>query len=141
MLKLQYSRLLRRRDCWMVWRCHDIPCVNFCFLFRINVRKKHLDESDWHHYYGNFFESIILKVNWSQLIEGSFSIIERYIDNSILKDTLQLKILRTWTKIGANSSIKTSVNIIKQKSTKVPSKLSLTKKNGTPHTLKIITPK
>ena len=42
-----------------------------------------------------------------------------YFQNSILKDTIQLKILWTWIKIGANSFIKTWVNIIKRKSTKV----------------------
>ena len=37
------------------------------FLFRRNVRKGYLDESDFRHCYGNFFESAILKVNGSQL--------------------------------------------------------------------------
>ena len=61
-------------------------------------------------------------------IQSSFSTISRCIDNSILKDTLQLKILRTWIKICANLFIKAWVNIIKRKSTKVPWKLSLAKK-------------
>ena len=52
---------------------------------------------------------------------------------SILKDTLWLKILLTWIKICANSFIKTLVNNLKRKSTKVPWTLSLTKKNPTPH--------
>ena len=38
------------------------------------------------------------------------------IDNSILKDILQLKILGTWIKIHANSFIKIWVNIMKQQS-------------------------
>ena len=45
-----------------------------------------------------------------------------------MKDILQLKILRTWIKIHANSFIKTLVNIVKWESTKVPRKLSLAKK-------------
>ena len=44
-----------------------------------------------------------------------------------------MKILWTWIHIRANSFIKTSVNIIKRTSTKVPWKLSLGKKNATPH--------
>ena len=54
-------------------------------------------------------------------------------NNSILKDTLQLKILWTWIKIRVNSFIKTLVNNMKLKPTKVPWTLSLTKKNATPH--------
>ena len=88
-----------------------------------------MDESSFRHCYGNLFESVILKVIWSQLY--SFSKIARYIDNSVLKDTLKLKILRKWIKIRATSFIKTWVNI-KWKSTKVPWKLSL-QKNTTPH--------
>ena len=54
------------------------------------------------------------------------STITRHIYNSMSKDTQQLKILRTWIKICADSFIK------KQKSTKVPWKLSLAK-NATPY--------
>ena len=50
-----------------------------------------------------------------------------------MKDTQRLKILWTWIKIRANSFIKTLVNNMKRKSTKVPWTLSLTKKNATPH--------
>ena len=60
-----------------------------------------------------FFGSAILKV--------TFSTIAGHNGNSILKDTLELKILWTWIKIRDNSIIKTSVNIIKRK-------LSLAKK-------------
>ena len=59
-------------------------------------------------------------------------LINTYTDNSILKDILRLKILRTWIKIRANSFIKTLVNIMKWKSTKVPWKLSLAKKKCDP---------
>ena len=72
-----------------------------------NVRKRYLNVSDFHHCYGNFFESAILKVTRSQFIQSSLSTMVRYIDNRILKDTLKLKILRTWIKILANSFIKT----------------------------------
>ena len=57
-------------DFWMVWRCHGILCiyVHFSiFLFRSNVRRGYLDESDFRHCFGNFFESAVPKVSWSQL--------------------------------------------------------------------------
>ena len=63
-----------------------------------------------------FFKSGILKVTWSQLCSNSpFSTITRHIDNSILKDTLQLYILRTWINMRAKSFIKTSVNVTETK--------------------------
>ena len=61
-------------------------------------------------------------------------LINNYIDNSILKDILWLKILWTWIKVSANSFIKTLVNIMKRKWTTRPWKLSLAKKkNASPH--------
>ena len=33
------------------------------FFFRSNVRKGYLDESDFHHCFGNFFESVIPEVS------------------------------------------------------------------------------
>ena len=47
-----------------------------------------------------------------------------------MKDTLRLKILWTWIKIRANSFIKTLVNNMKRKPTKVPWTLSLMKKKN-----------
>ena len=44
-----------------------------------------------------------------------------------------MKILWTWIKIRANSFIKTLLNIMKRKSTRLPWKLSPAKKNATPH--------
>ena len=70
-------------------------------------------------------ESAIVKVTWSEL--SSFSKIIRHIDNSIFKYTLQLKILQTWIKI------KTWINIMKQKLTTVPGKLSNTEKSEPLH--------
>ena len=42
-------------------------------------------------------------------VQSSFSTNIRHIDNRILKDTLQLKILRTWIKTRSNSFITTWV--------------------------------
>ena len=63
----------------MVWRCHGIPCVYFYFLFKTTLRKV------------------------------TFSTIARHIENSILKDTLELKILRTCINLRANNSLKVEV--------------------------------
>ena len=52
-------------------------------------------------------------------VQCSFSRIATHIENSTLKEILQLKILWTWIKIRVNTFIKTLVNIMKQKSTKV----------------------
>ena len=121
------SHILSRRDFWMVWMCHHILCFHF-FWFRSNVRKWYLDESNFYHCFGIFFGNANPEVSWTQLCWSFFSTIPKYINNSILKDTLQLKILRTWIKISADSFIKILVNIIKRKTTKVPWKLSFAKK-------------
>ena len=44
-------------------------------------------------------------------VQSPFSTNTRHIDNSILKDTLQFFILRTWINMRAKSFIKTSVNV------------------------------
>ena len=36
------------------------------FLFSTNGKKEHLDENDFYHGYGKYFESAILKVTWYQ---------------------------------------------------------------------------
>ena len=41
--------------------------------------------------------------------------LQRHIDNSILRDTLQLYILRTWINMRTKSFIKTSVNVTETK--------------------------
>ena len=63
------SFVLSKPDFWMVRRCHGIPWIYFYFLFRTNGKKRQLDENDLLHWYGNFFESGILKVTWSQQFE------------------------------------------------------------------------
>ena len=63
--------------------------------------------------------------NW---VNVSSQQLRNNIDNSILKDILQLNVLWIWIKIHANSFIKTWVNTMKRESTNVPWKLSLEKK-------------
>ena len=60
-------------------------------------------------------------------VQSSFQIITRHIENSILKDTLQLNIFLTWINLRATSFIKTSMNM-KQKSMTVPRKRSVAQK-------------
>ena len=60
------SHVLSGPDFWLVWRGHGILCIYVCFsifLFRSNVRRGYLDESDFRHCFGNFFESAIPKVS------------------------------------------------------------------------------
>ena len=109
--------------CWIVWRCHVFRVFIFIVLFRINIRKGYLDESVFRHCYGNFFESVILKVTWSQLcLKFLLKNCEAH-SKQHFEEILQWKILRTWIKTCANTFIKTWTNIMKQKSTKVLWKL------------------
>ena len=50
----------------LAWRCHVFRIFSFIFLFRANGKKEYLDENDFRHGYGNYFESAILKVTWYQ---------------------------------------------------------------------------
>ena len=62
-------------------------------------------------------------------VQSSFSLIMRHVENSTLKDTLQVNNLRIWINIRDKSLIKTSVNIMKQKSMQVPGKISVAQKS------------
>ena len=75
-----------------------------------------------------FSKLSLWKLLYHNYVQSFFSTVTRHIDQRILKDTLQLKILRTWIKIRTNSFIKTWVNIMKRKSTKMRRNLSLAKK-------------
>ena len=98
----------------------------FAFLFRSNNKKKHLDENDFRHGYDNYFKSAVLKVTWYQLRSKSF--LDNYEAHwqRHLKDTLQMKILRTWINIHANSFFGKYHEMIM---TMVPWKLSVAKKS------------
>ena len=76
------------------------------FFLQVSL-KKTLDESNFHHCYDNFLESVILKVTFSQLYSKFLLNNSEVHDNNILIDTLQLKILRTWIETRTNSFIKT----------------------------------
>ena len=81
-----------------------------------------------------FFQNVILKVTLSQLC--SKFLLNNYAghDNNMLTTALWMipGSFREWIMIHANYFIKTWVNIMKQKSTKLPWKLSLSKKKNDP---------
>ena len=89
----------------MVSRCHGVPYFHFFFLFRTNGRKEHLDENDFGHGYGSYFESAILKVTWYRLCSMFVCNIYEAHWQRHLKSTLQLKILQKWINIRTNFSL------------------------------------
>ena len=118
---------------WVVWPLNSMkmPWYSAClllFLFRINDKKGRLDENDFRYCHGIFSKVAFWKLLYHSYVQSSFPIITRHIENSILKDTLQLNIFRTWINLRATSFIKTSVNM-KQKSMTVPRKRSVVQKS------------
>ena len=70
---------------WMVWRWHDISYINvyYFFLFRFNCTEEHLDENNFRHCYGNFFENTVLECTWSQLCSTFWNVLDHsYIQRS-----------------------------------------------------------
>ena len=123
------SLVLSRSDLWMVWRCHGTPRV-CCYYFCLEPT---LRKDGWMRTTSVTVMAFSSKVAFWKLldrsnIQSSFPIITRHIENSILKDTLQLNIFRTWINLRATSFIKTSVNM-KQKSMTMPRKRSVAQKS------------
>ena len=84
--------------------CED--AMKFCVLIFIfclepTVREQ-LDENDFRHYYGIFFESTILKLLDHSYVQSCFATIRRHFGTRIWNDALQLKISRTWISIGTS---------------------------------------
>ena len=100
------SVAFNREYFWMVWRWRGIPFFHllllFFFLFRTNGIKRHLNEIDFCHGYGNYYERAILKITWYQLCWNFF--LKYYVAHwqPHLKDTLELKMLWTRTNICVN---------------------------------------
>ena len=84
-------------------------CLLFLFLFRTNGKEVHLDENDFRPCYGNLFRKWHSQLDHSQVQSPSSD--TRQIANSILKDTLQFFISRTWINMRAKSFVKTLVNV------------------------------
>ena len=119
------SLVLSRSGLWIVWRCHDIPrdhCYYFCL--EPTVRKEAWMRTRLPSLLWCFSKVAFWKLLDHSFVESSFPIITRHIENSILKDTLQLNIFRTWINLRATSFINTSVNM-KQKLITVPRKRSV----------------
>ena len=115
---------LSRSELWIVWRCHGIPRVcYFCLerTIRMDAWMRTTSVS-----LAFFFEVAFWKLLDHSYIQSSFQINTRHIENSILKDTLQLNIFRTWINLRATSFMKTSVTM-KQKSMSASKKIICTK--------------
>ena len=74
-------------------------CVSI-FIFRLEQTvREQLDENDFRHCYGIFFESTILKL----LDQATFKVLSQQLQDTlttaISSDRLQLKILQTWITI------------------------------------------
>ena len=123
------SLVLSRSDLWKVWRCHGILRV-CCYYFCLEptVRKDGWMRTTSVTVMAFFSKVAFWKLLDHSYVQSSFPIIMRNIENSILKDTLQLNIFRTWINLRATSFIKTSVNM-KQKSMTVPRKRSVAQKS------------
>ena len=96
--------------------------ITFIFLFRTNVRKRYLDESNFCRCYGNFAKVRFWKLLDHNFIQIYFSTIAKVHWLQHFERHWTLKILRTWFKIHGNSFIKTWVNItphLKEYCTKV----------------------
>ena len=89
------SLVLSRAGFCMVGRCRGILWSN--------GKNKHLNENEFRHSYGNYFRSAVLKVTWFQLCSKFFLNNYEAHWQRHLKYTLQMKILRTWINIDANS--------------------------------------
>ena len=84
----------------MLWGCHGIPCFQFYFLCKNNGKREQLHENDFRRSYGNFFWRCHSESTWSQLCSKFFLNNYEAPWQRHLKDTFQLKILRTWINIG-----------------------------------------
>ena len=123
------SLVLVRSGLLIVWRYHDIPRVHcYYFCLKSTVRKYAWMRTTSVAVMTFFSNVAFWKLLDHSYVQSSFPIITRHIENSILKDTLQLNILRTWINLSTTSFIKTSVNM-KQKSITMPRKRLVAQKS------------
>ena len=122
------SLVLVRSGLLIVWRYHDIPRVHcYYFFFKSTVRKYAWMRTTSVAVMTFFSNVAFWKLLDHSYVQSSFPIITRHIENSILKDTLQLNIFRTWINLRATSFIKNLVNM-KQKWMTLPRKRSVIQK-------------
>ena len=123
------SLVLSRSELGIVWRCHGISRVcRYYFCLEPTVRKDAWMRTTSVTVMAFFSKVAFWKLLDHSYVQSSFQIIMRHIENSILKDTLQLNIFRTWINLHATSFIETLVNM-KQKSMNVPRKRSVAQKS------------
>ena len=79
----------------------------FIFWFKTNDKNRHLDKNEFHTVMVVFPKVPFLKLLDHVYVQSSSSTIMRPVDNSILKEIVQMKILRTRIKIRSNSFIRT----------------------------------
>ena len=113
--------VLSKANFWMVL----VFCA-FIFIFCLepNGKKEDMDENNFRHCYGKFFEIAILKVTWSQLNSKFFPTTYAAQWQWHLINTLQLKVLWTWINIRAKSKFLYWLNNKKKLIVKVLRKLS-----------------
>ena len=71
-----------------------IFCIFIFILCLEPTVTEQLNENDFRHYNGIFFESTILKLLDHSYFQSSFATITRHFDKGIWNDMLRLKILR-----------------------------------------------
>ena len=118
--------VLSRSELWTVWRCHGIPRV-CCYYFCLEptVRKDAWMRTTSVNVMAFFSKVAFWKLLDHSYVQSSFPINTRHIENSILKDNLQLNIFLTWINLRATSFIKYE----KKKSKAVPRKRSAAQKS------------
>ena len=118
------SLVLRRADFLMAKSAMVFCVFIFIFLFRSNG-KKSTWMNDFCHFYGNYFENVILKVTWYQLFSKLLTT-ARHIDNGAWKTSYSWKFYGHGTPCILILSWK---NMMRQKWAKVPWKLSAAQKS------------
>ena len=95
------------------------------FLFRTNDEKWQLDKNNFRNCCGIFSKRAFWKLLDHSYVQSSFLTITGHIYSNLLKDTLQMNILRVWLNIRSKFFIKTLVNVMKRNSMKVAGKRSV----------------
>ena len=120
------SLILSRSELGIVWRCHGIPrvcCYYFCLeptVRKVRMRTTSVTVMA-------FFSKVAFwKLFDHSYVQSSFPVNTRHIENSILKDTLQLKTFRKWINLRATPFIKTLVNMKKNRKDSASRKISCT---------------
>ena len=71
-------------------------------MFRFNCTEEHLDENNFRHCYGNFFENAVLECTWSQLCSTFWNVLyHSYVRRSAwYLITATFKVLKgTWSQL------------------------------------------